>query len=375
MGFYELYRKYKDFNFDNYLANVTTDDVYRTLKKPIRNPLDFLTLLSPAASSPETLETMAQIANKLTESYFGKTITLFTPLYLANVCDNGCLYCGFNKNNTVKRAILTPFEVELEGQAIRDQGFRHIIILTGESRRATPPDYMADCVRILKKYVDSISIEVYSLNEEEYKMLFDAGVDGFTMFQETYNEDIFPILHPIGEKSNYSRRLDSPELACKAHYNNVNLGALLGLDDWRKDTFFTGLHAMYLQDKYPGTDIAVSLPRICEHEGDKSFRVHSTVSDIDLVQALVAYRIFIPRLGITLSTREPALLRDKLIGLGVTKMSAGSVTEVGGHGEKAKSEGQFEITDTRSVDEMILAIKSRGYQPILKDWEPLRRDS
>ncbi len=375
MGFYELYRKYKDFNFDNYLANVTTDDVYRTLKKPIRNPLDFLTLLSPAASSPETLETMAQIANKLTESYFGKTITLFTPLYLANVCDNGCLYCGFNKNNTVKRAILTPFEVELEGQAIRDQGFRHIIILTGESRRATPPDYMADCVRILKKYVDSISIEVYSLNEEEYKMLFDAGVDDFTMFQETYNEDIFPILHPIGEKSNYRRRLDSPELACKAHYNNVNLGALLGLDDWRKDTFFTGLHAMYLQDKYPGTDIAVSLPRICEHEGDKSFRVHSTVSDIDLVQALVAYRIFIPRLGITLSTREPALLRDKLIGLGVTKMSAGSVTEVGGHGEKAKSEGQFEITDTRSVDEMILAIKSRGYQPILKDWEPLRRDS
>lgn len=375
MGFYELYRKYKDFNFDNYLANVTTDDVYRTLKKPIRNPLDFLTLLSPAASSPETLETMAQIANKLTESYFGKTITLFTPLYLANVCDNGCLYCGFNKNNTVKRAILTPFEVELEGEAIRDQGFRHIIILTGESRRATPPDYMADCVRILKKYVDSISIEVYSLNEEEYKMLFDAGVDGFTMFQETYNEDIFPILHPIGEKSNYRRRLDSPELACKAHYNNVNLGALLGLDDWRKDTFFTGLHAKYLQDKYPGTDIAVSLPRICEHEGDKSFRVHSTVSDIDLVQAMVAYRIFIPRLGITLSTREPALLRDKLIGLGVTKMSAGSVTEVGGHGEKAKSEGQFEITDTRSVDEMILAIKSRGYQPILKDWEPLRRDS
>lgn len=375
MGFYELYRKYKNFNFDNYLANVTTDDVYRTLKKPIRNPLDFLTLLSPAASSPETLETMAQIANKLTESYFGKTITLFTPLYLANVCDNGCLYCGFNKNNSVKRAILTPFEVELEGEAIRDQGFRHIIILTGESRRATPPDYMADCVRILKKYVDSISIEVYSLNEEEYKMLFDAGVDGFTMFQETYNEDIFPILHPIGEKSNYRRRLDSPELACKAHYNNVNLGALLGLDDWRKDTFFTGLHAMYLQDKYPGTDIAVSLPRICEHEGDKSFRVHSTVSDIDLVQAMVAYRIFIPRLGITLSTREPALLRDKLIGLGVTKMSAGSVTEVGGHGEKAKSEGQFEITDTRSVDEMILAIKSRGYQPILKDWEPLRRDS
>lgn len=374
MGFYELYKEYKNFDFDDFFISTTADDVYRAIEKPNKDPLDFLRMLSPAAAHGPVLESMAQSAHKLTERFFGRTITVFTPLYLANICENGCLYCGFNRNNPVKRAILSPEEVEIEGKAIRDQGIRHIIILTGESRKASPPEYIASCVKILKKYVDSISIEVYSLTKEEYRMLFDAGVDGFTMFQETYNEDIYPILHPVGEKRDYRKRLDSPELACQAHYNSVNLGALLGLDDWRKDTFFTGLHAMYLQQKYPGTDIAVSLPRICEHEGETHFRVHSTVSDIDLVQAMVAYRLFIPRLGITVSTREPASFRDRLIGLGVTKMSAGSVTEVGGHGEDVKSEGQFEITDTRSVNEMVEAIKKRGYQPVLKDWEPLRRD-
>ena len=211
------------------------------------------------------------------------------------------------------------------------------------------------------------------LNEimPKYNMLFDAGADGFTMFQETYNEDIFPVLHPIGEKGNFIKRLDSPELACKAGYNNVNLGALLGLDVWRHDTFFTGLHAKYLQDKYPGSDIAVSIPRICEHEGITDYNAACSVKDIDLVQAMLAYRIFLPRLGITISTREPAKLRDRLIGLGVTKMSAGSITEVGGHGQEKKSDGQFEITDTRSVDELAEAIKKRGYQPVFKDWESI----
>ena len=370
MSFYDLYKKYKYFDFDAAFAKATRDDVLRALKRPVKSPEDFITLLSPAAQEPDVLEAMACEANSLTLKYFGKTITLFTPLYLSNVCDNGCLYCGFNRNNPVKRGILTPEEIEKEGEAIRESGIRHIIILTGESRRATPPAYIAQAAEILKKYVDSIIIEVYSLEENEYKELFDAGVEGFTMFQETYNEDIFPDLHPIGEKGNYRKRLESPELACKAGYNSVNLGALLGLDDWRKDTFFTGLHAMYLQDKYPGTDIAVSIPRICEHEGTTAFTAKCSVKDIDLVQAMTAYRNFLPRLGITISTREPAHLRDKLIGLGVTKMSAGSVTEVGGHSEEAKSDGQFEITDTRSVEEMSAAIRARGYQPVYKDWFP-----
>ena len=368
MSFYDLYRQYKEYDFGYVFENATREDVLRVIKKESKTPEDFLTLLSPAAQEPDVLEAMAQEANRVTQKFFGKTILLFTPLYLSNVCENGCLYCGFNKNNTVRRGILSLEEVEAEGKAIRESGIRHIIILTGESRKATPPEYIAECVRILRKYVDSVSIEVYSLTKDEYQMLFKAGTDGFTMFQETYNEDIFPKLHPIGEKSNYRKRLDSPELACQANYNTVNIGALLGLDDWRKDTFFAGLHAMYLQRKYPGTDIAVSIPRICEHEGVTEFEAACSVKDIDLVQAMCAYRLFMPRLGITISTREPAGLRDRLIGLGVTKMSAGSITEVGGHADEVKSDGQFEITDTRSVKEMEEAIRAAGYQPVYKDW-------
>lgn len=373
MEFYDLYKQYKNTDFDSIWNNTTADDIYKIINKREKEPLDFATLLSPVAQEPEVLELMAQVSKETTERFFGKTISLFTPLYLANVCNNGCLYCGFNKKNPIKRAILSPEEVETEGKAIRDMGIRHLIILTGENRKATPPEYIAECVKILKKYMDSIIIEVYSLEPDEYKMLFDAGVDGFTMFQETYNEDIYPGLHPIGEKHDYRRRLNSPEYACMAHYNSVNLGALLGLDDWKRDTFFTGLHAWYLQNKYPGTDIAVSLPRLCEHEGESVFYASCYVTDTDLVQAMTAYRIFMPRLGITISTREAPQFRDNLVGLGVTKMSAGSVTEVGGHGEEVKSEGQFEITDTRNVEEMANMILSKGYQPVYKDWVSLRR--
>ena len=369
MEFYDLLKQYKDFDFETLWANTTEDQILKILQKPKKDPEDFAALLAPAAQSPNVLEAMAAESKQITERFFGKTISLFTPLYLANVCNNGCVYCGFNRNNPIKRSILNEAEVEIEGAAIRDMGIRHIIILTGENREATPPEYIAKCARILKKYVDSITIEVYSLTEEEYEMLYEAGVDGFTMFQETYNEELYPSLHPIGEKGNFRKRLNSPELACKAHYHSVNIGALLGLDDWRKDTFFTGLHAWYLQNKYPGTDIAVSLPRLCEHEGVSPAFAKCTVDDISLVQALTAYRIFMPRLGITISTRERADFRDNLIGLGVTKMSAGSVTEVGGHGEEKKSEGQFEITDERNVEEMAAAIHARGYQPVYKDWE------
>ena len=371
MSFYDIYKKFKSTDFKDSFSKTTHEDVLRAIAAPVKTPEDFLTLLSPAAQEPEILEAMAREANALTLRNFGKTITLFTPLYLSNICDNGCIYCGFNRNNPVKRGILSMEEIETEARAIAASGIRHIIILTGESRRATPPEYIADAVKILKKYVDSVSIEIYSLEKEEYAMLYEAGADGFTMFQETYNEDIFPKLHPIGEKGNYRKRLDSPELACKAGYHIVNIGALLGLDDWRRDTFFTGLHAKYLQDSYPGSDIAVSIPRICEHEGETAFDAACSVADIDLVQAMLAYRIFLPRLGITISTREPAGLRDKLIGLGVTKMSAGSITEVGGHGDEVKSDGQFEITDTRSVEEMAEAVKKRGFQPVYKDWEPI----
>ena len=182
MSYYEIYKEYKDFPFEDFFQKTNANDVLRSLQKQHKAPLDFLTLLSPAAQQPELLEAMAQQSNRLTEHNFGRIITLFTPLYLANICENACVYCGFNRHNHIKRSKLTLEEVEREGQAIRAEGIRHIIILTGESRAATPPEYIADCARVLKKYVDSICIEVYSLTQDEYKMLFDAGVDGFTMF-------------------------------------------------------------------------------------------------------------------------------------------------------------------------------------------------
>lgn len=372
MSFYELYRQYKDFPFAGFLEKADDAAVLRALGKEHKTELDFLTLLSPAAE--RHLEAMAQQANRLTLSHFGRTITLFTPLYLANICENACIYCGFNRHNHIKRSKLTMEEVEREGQAIQCEGIKHIIILTGESRAATPPAYIADCVRILRKYVCSICIEVYSLTEEEYRMLYDAGVDSFTMFQETYNEDLYPTLHPSGPKHDYRNRLDSPERACRAKYHGVNLGALLGLDDWRKETFFTGLHAKYLTDRYPDTDVAVSLPRIRPCPGEGGFHPACDVNDAAIVQAMTAYRCFLPRLGITVSTREEPSFRDNLIGLGVTKMSAASVTEVGGHAEQAKTEGQFEISDGRDVEEMSEAIRRRGYQPVYKDWDILSNE-
>ncbi len=368
MSFYEIYRQYKEFDYDGFYSSLTGDAIRSAMDKPRKSDFDLLAMLSPQAGQ-EYLEEMAQRANELTIRNFGKTILMFTPLYLANYCENACIYCGFNRTNHISRSLLSMEEVEREGRAIQEMGVRHIIILTGESHKVTPPSYIADCARILKKYVSSICIEVYSLTQEEYATLYEAGVDSFTMFQETYNEDIYPILHPSGPKHDYRTRLDSPEKACIAQYRSVNLGALLGLDEWRREVFYTALHAKYLAERYPGTDVAVSLPRIRPCAGESAFQPKCEVDDRAIVQAMTALRLFLPRLGITVSTRETPEFRDNLIGLGVTKMSAGSVTEVGGHADAPKTEGQFEISDPRSVPEMAEAIRRRGYQCVFKDWD------
>jgi 2-iminoacetate synthase len=220
--------------------------------------------------------------------------------------------------------------------------------------------------RSFKKYFTSISIEVYPLEKEEYGELVEAGVDGLTLYQEVYDEDVYHEVHLSGPKKNYLYRLDAPERACMAGIRSVNIGALLGLNQWKTEAFFTGLHADYLQSKYPETEISVSLPRLRPHAG--SFQPKSIVSDRDLVQIMLALRLFLPRAGITVSTRERSQFRDNLIGLGVTKMSAGSSTEVGGHSDENKSTGQFSISDTRSVEEMREIIYQKGYQPVFKDW-------
>jgi 2-iminoacetate synthase len=329
-----------------------------------------MALMSPAASS--LLEEMAQKASRLTVQHFGRTVSLFTPLYLANFCTNHCVYCGFNCTNSIHRSKLTLDEVDVEGAAIAATGLKNLLILTGDAPAKTGVDYLEACTRVLTKHFPSVSIEVFALTEEEYARLVGAGVDGMTMFQETYDEKLYAVLHPKGPKRDFRFRLDAPERACEAGMRVVNIGALLGLAEWRRDALLTGLHAAYLMHAYPETEIAVSLPRMRPHVGD--WEPASIVSDRDMVQFLMALRLFLPRVGITISTRENAEFRENILPLGVTRMSAGVSTAVGGHsggdGDEENT-GQFDISDGRSVDEVCAALRGKGYQPVFKDWEPI----
>lgn len=364
MSFYDERKKYENFDFDGFFEQVTDADVRRAINKYRLTPLDYLTLLSPRAEAH--LEEIAQKAHRLTVQHFGKVILLFTPIYVANYCTNQCLYCGFKASNRLERKKLTPAEVEEEARIIAATGLKHILLLTGESRSKSPVSYIKECVEILKKYFSSIGIEVYPLEEEEYRELVEAGVDGFCMYQEVYDEEVYARLHPAGPKRNYRYRLEAPERACRAGMRTVNIGALLGLHEWRTEAFFTGLHANYLQRTYPEVEISISPPRMRPELG--GFEPPVKVTDRNLVQYILAFRLFMPRGGVTISSRERAELRDHLVRLGVTKMSAGSNTAVGGrlHPEAV---GQFEISDGRSVAEMAAMIYSQGYQPVYKDWE------
>ncbi|MDW7675935.1 MAG: 2-iminoacetate synthase ThiH, partial [Bacillota bacterium] len=328
----------------------------------------FLALLSPKAESH--LEEMAQKALRLTVQHFGKVIFLYTPLYLANYCVNECVYCSFSIKNKITRKQLSMEEVEQEAKTIAQSGIRHILILTGESRKKSSIDYLKGCVEVLKKYFSSIAIEIYPLTELEYGDLINSGVDSLTIYQEVYDESAYDQLHIKGPKKDYRFRLDAPERACKAKMRAVNIGSLLGLENWRKEAFSTGLHAHYLQNNYIDTEISLSLPRIRPHLGQ--FHPKSVVDDKSFVQILLAYRLFLPRAGITVSTRESAEFRDNLMKLGVTKMSAGSSTEVGGYSGEDSDQGQFDISDERSVEEMRKAIYGHGYQPVFKDWDIIR---
>lgn len=367
MGFYDEYLKFKDFAWESFFERVSNNDIERILQKDKINVYDFRALLSPAGQ--KYLEKMAQKAHQLTIQNFGKTILLYTPMYLSNYCVNQCLYCGFNVHNKLTRKHLTLEEVETEAKAIAATGLKHILILTGEAPKLANIQYLKDCIGILKKYFTSIAIEIYPLEESEYNELVLAGVDALTLYQEAYNEAIYQQVHLKGPKKDYHFRLDAPERACKAKIRSVNIGALLGLADWRKEAFFTGLHAAYLQNKYLDTEISISLPRLRPHAG--SFQPKFIVEDKAIVQIILAFRLFMPRSGITLSTRERAEFRDNLIRLGITKMSAGSTTAVGGHTVQEENTEQFEISDGRDVEQMRKAIIGLGYQPVFKDWQAI----
>ena len=333
---------------------------------------DLLALLSPAAVP--YLEQVARRAHAETLRVFGRSVQLFTPLYLANHCANRCLYCGFNARRDIDRRMLTFAEVEAEAETIAATGLRRILALTGDMPGKTGPAYLAACVEALNRHFPSVGIEVPPMSMEEYALIVQAGADSVTIFQETYNRELYLTLHPAGPKRDFAFRLDAPERAALGGMRGVNLGALLGLDDWRRDIFFTALHAEFLSKRYPHLEVSVSLPRLrpCGERPDSLEERAFTpqpVSDRAFVQALVALRCFLPQIGITLSTREPAGLRDKLIPLGVTRVSAGVSTVVGGHTQTAPaSDPQFEISDPRSVPEMADALLQAGFQPVFADW-------
>ncbi len=364
--FYDTIKQFKSFGYENFFNNLHSYDIDSAICSRNMSELEFLMLLSPLAE--KHLEDLAQKAQHTTIKQFGKTIQLYTPMYISNYCNNQCLYCGFKEKNNIERKQLTFEEIEREAVEIAKSGMRHILVLTGSARNIATPDYIKSAVKIIKKYFPSISIEMYPMNQEEYKSLFYAGVDGLTIYQETYDEKLYAKLHPTGPKSNYQYRLSAPDRGCLAGIRRINLGILLGLKGWRQDIFLAALHCAYMQREYPATEISISLPRIQPHDGNYTSQI--PVTDKNMVQILTAFRLFMPRAGINISTRENPYFRDNVISLGITNMSAGCTTAVGGH-TKEDTAKQFEIADTRTVKEVQNLIYNKGYQPVFKDWQYL----
>lgn len=345
----------------------TEADVRRALNHDSRTVEDFAALLSPAAAP--FLEEMAQASQEETRKHFGNSIYIFTPLYIANYCENYCIYCGFNCHNKIRRARLNPEEIEKEMQAIVKSGFEEVLLLTGESPKMSDVKYIGEACKIARKYFKLVGLEVYPMNSDEYEYLHECGADFVTVFQETYNSDKYETLHLAGNKRVFPYRFNSQERALKGGMRGVGFAALLGLDDFRKDAFATGMHAYLLQRKYPHAEIAFSCPRLRPIINNDKINPKD-VHEPQLLQVITAYRLFMPFANITISTRECARFRDNVIGLAATKISAGVSTGVGSHTEEANDKGddQFEIADTRTVDEVYEAIKERGLQPVMNDY-------
>ncbi len=345
----------------------TAADVRRALAKENRTPEDFAALLSPAALP--YLEDMAQAAQRETRKHFGNSVYMFTPLYIANYCENYCIYCGFNCHNKIRRAKLTYEAIEKEMAAIAETGLEEILILTGESRSMSDVNYIGEACKIARNYFKVIGLEVYPMNSEEYAYLHECGADYVTVFQETYHADKYETLHLAGHKRIFPYRINAQERALKGGMRGVGFAALLGLDDFRKDAFATGMHAYLIQRKYPHAEIAFSCPRlrpIINNDKINPMDVH----EAQLLQVVTAYRLFLPFASITVSTRECARVRDHLVNIAATKISAGVSTGIGSHVEELEEKGdeQFEISDGRSVTEVYEALVAQQLQPVMSDY-------
>lgn len=344
----------------------TASDVIRAIESDRCSLEDFKALLSPAAEP--FLEQIARKARLETRKHFGNSAYFFTPIYISNYCENYCIYCGFNCHNKIKRAKLSMEEIHEEMKAIAETGLEEILILTGESRKASDVKYIGEACKIAKKYFKNIGIEVYPMNSDEYRYLRECGADYVTVFQETYNSDKYETLHLAGHKRIFPYRFNAQERALMGGMRGVAFAALLGLDDFRKDALGTGMHAYLIQRKYPWAEISISCPRLRPIINNASINPKD-VHEKQLLQIMCAYRIFLPFAGMTISTRERADFRDNVVGLAATKISAGVSTGIGSHSESEdKGDAQFEIADTRGLEEIYESLKKRGIQPVMNDY-------
>ena len=355
---------------------------------------DFAQLLSPAAG--ELLEHMSRRSQALTQQRFGKVIRLFAPLYVSNECINNCKYCGFSRDNAILRVTLSVDEVRREARALAAQGFRNILLVAGEHPKFVSNGYMAECITALHEEIPSVSLEVGPMETEEYLPLVAAGADGLVVYQETYDRALYDDLHTSGPKKNFDWRLETPERGYAAGFRRIGIGALFGLADWRYEALSVAAHAEYLLRNCWKASLTISLPRMRPCAGEFQPLTHMT--DRELVQLVCAFRLMFPDVGLVLSTREPAKLRDGLFPLGITLISAGSHTEPGGYtgagkenihqtvggrivdsgasewakpvaGQATNATGQFSIADDRSAGEVAAHIRKLGYEPVWKDWD------
>ena len=351
----------------------TARDVRAALEHETCSVEDFKALLSPAAEP--FLEQMAQRAREETSKHFGNTVYLFTPLYIANYCENYCVYCGFNCYNHIQRMKLTPEQIEKEMRIIAESGMEEILLLTGESRGQSDVAYIGEACKLARKYFRMVGLEIYPVNTDEYRYLHECGADYVTVFQETYDADRYEQLHLLGRKRVWPYRFDAQERALRGGMRGVAFSALLGLSDFRKDALASALHVYYLQRKYPHAEMSLSCPRlrpIINNDKINPLDVHEK----QLCQVLCAYRIFLPFVGITVSSRESAAFRNGIVKIAATKVSAGVSTGIGDHESKysgketdeVQGDEQFEINDNRSLGKMYSDIADEGLQPVLNDY-------
>ena len=358
----QVCRQRREYAYQKY----TAADVQRALAHDQRTPEDFAALLSPAALP--LLEAIAQKAQAERRRYFGNSVHFFTPLYLANYCENYCVYCGFNSHNAICRARLDELQMEKEMAAVAATGMQEILLLTGESRKMSDPQYIGRACQLARKYFKVVGLEIYPVNSDEYAYLHRCGADYVTVFQETYDSDKYAQLHLAGHKRVFPYRFYAQERALRGGMRGVGFAALLGLDDFRRDAFAAGLHAYLVQRQYPHAEIALSCPRlrpIINNEQIKPLDVHER----QLLQVVCAYRLFLPFASITVSSRECARVRDNLMLIAANKISAGVNTGIGGHsGAQELGDEQFAIDDGRSLEEIYTALEKLGLQPVMSEY-------